>query len=110
MSDEQPDWAEVDAWLAGPTTMPLDEIMARWRPWSPDDSETWPERIADLTDSDRVHRIRVAGAVIREPVELGDDGRIWDGHHRITVAYLDRLAEVPVIHVTKHAGMTTKAG
>lgn len=31
-----------------------------------------------------IEAIRAEG--IREPILLGNDGRVWDGHHRITVA------------------------
>lgn len=36
---------------------------------------------------------------IREPILLGDDGRVHDGHHRLAVAVALMLDEVPVIHV-----------
>src|SRR5690606_22968569 len=39
-------------------------------------------------------RIREEG--IREPILLGTDGRVWDGHHRITVAMHLGLESVPV--------------
>lgn len=34
---------------------------------------------------------------IQAPVVLGDDGRVWDGHHRITAAVLLRLDVIPII-------------
>ena len=33
---------------------------------------------------------------IEQPVCLGDDGRVWDGHHRIVAARRLGFAEVPV--------------
>lgn len=33
---------------------------------------------------------------IREPILLGDDGRVWDGHHRIAVARRLGMDVVPV--------------
>lgn len=33
---------------------------------------------------------------IREPILLGNDGRVWDGHHRIAVALHLGLNSVPV--------------
>lgn len=39
-------------------------------------------------------RIRNEG--IREPVLLGTDGRVWDGHHRIVIAMHLGLDSVPV--------------
>lgn len=35
---------------------------------------------------------------IREPILLGNDGRVWDGHHRLAVAVRLGLSEVPVLH------------
>jgi hypothetical protein len=32
---------------------------------------------------------------IREPILLGDDGRVWDGHHRLYAAMVLGLEEVP---------------
>jgi ParB-like chromosome segregation protein Spo0J len=36
---------------------------------------------------------------IREPILLGNDGRVWDGHHRITAAHQLGIEEVPIKHV-----------
>lgn len=33
---------------------------------------------------------------IQTPIRLGNDGRVWDGHHRLRVAVLLGLDEVPV--------------
>lgn len=41
-----------------------------------------------------LERVRAEG--IREPVLLGTDGRVWDGHHRIVVAMHLGLDSVPV--------------
>jgi len=41
-----------------------------------------------------LHLIKRDG--IQEPILLGNDGRVWDGHHRIYVAFLLRMGEVPV--------------
>lgn len=34
---------------------------------------------------------------IREPVLLGDDGRVWDGHHRLCVADELGIVDIPTI-------------
>jgi len=47
------------------------------------------EALADL-------RASVVKDGIREPVLLGSDGRVWDGHHRLCVALDLGLHEVPV--------------
>lgn len=49
----------------------------------------WPDYISILTAS-----IRFYG--IREPILLGPDRRVWDGHHRLCVADGIGLTEVPV--------------
>jgi hypothetical protein len=33
---------------------------------------------------------------IREPILLGNDGRVWDGHHRLCVAVDFGIVRVPV--------------
>lgn len=33
---------------------------------------------------------------IREPIVIGVDGRVWDGHHRLAVAHKMGLVEVPI--------------
>lgn len=50
---------------------------------------THAEYLASLTQS-----IQADG--IREPILLGPDKRVWDGHHRLCVAHDLGLDEVPV--------------
>lgn len=63
-------------------------------PWS------WQDEYDDLTKRDTaemevlIASIRVDG--IREPILLGSDGRVWDGHHRIVIATHLGFKEVPV--------------
>lgn len=58
----------------------------------------WEEECKRLLNRDRtkqlIESIRAEG--IREPILLGNDGRVWDGHHRITAATLLGIHEVPV--------------
>jgi hypothetical protein len=35
---------------------------------------------------------------VLEPILLGNDGRVWDGHHRLCVALDLGITHVPVIH------------
>jgi hypothetical protein len=37
---------------------------------------------------------------ILKPITLGPDGRVWDGHHRLCVAWKLGLDRVPVEHAT----------
>lgn len=47
-------------------------------------------KIADLT-------IDIAKNGFKEPIYLGHDGRVWDGHHRLAVAEALNWKHVPVI-------------
>ena len=75
-------------------------VVAKWAVGSCDWS--WWEECADLLGREQervwglVADVRVNG--VREPVLLGDDGRVWDGHHRLVAALLAGLGEVPVVH------------
>lgn len=98
-------WSELpdsDDWAAAPSTPPAVEtpaqgvmhfevLTARWRVGSGEWS--WAEEARRLTADHHLHRplmskLRKSIAVegIREPVLLGNDGRVWDGHHRIVIA------------------------
>lgn len=63
-------------------------------------SGDWPwteeyDNLIDQADTRKLlERIRVEG--IREPILLGNDGRVWDGHHRIVIAMHLGLDSVPV--------------
>lgn len=50
---------------------------------------THPERLAELA-------MDVLLWGIREPILLGSDGRVWDGHHRLCAANLLGFDVVPV--------------
>jgi len=73
--------------------MPLAQIVTFWRPGSHD--WTWAEEYHDLmtrhahvTDNIR-RRVVAEGFGFMDhlaPVLLGNDGRVWDGHHRICLA------------------------
>lgn len=74
----------------------LDHLLGTYRVGSGD----WPwceeyDNLIDQPDTQKLlARIRTEG--IREPVLLGTDGRIWDGHHRIVIAMHLGLDSVPV--------------
>jgi len=81
---------------------PLAQIMIRYRPGSQDWS--WKEEMSDMFSPAHfdktvalIHSIRKDG--IKEPIALGDDRRIWDGHHRITAAYVLGLKIIPTIEL-----------
>lgn len=72
------------------------QLMNRWRPGSHDDDWTWADEKRDLWSRDsqamcrlqssiRMHGFRPAEPG-EEPIILGNDGRLWSGHHRILAA------------------------
>jgi hypothetical protein len=85
--------------------MPLDELLQRWRPGHEEHPWEW-EAITQI----REDGLRVDALIVsvrndglrpplpdEEPIYLGDDGRVWAGHHRIVAALLCREWRVPVV-------------
>ena len=75
------------------TPVPLAWLVTHWRPGSRGDDWTWAEEYVELTE--RPATFEIERRVLAEgigfmdhiaPILLGDDGRIWDGHHRIVLA------------------------
>ncbi len=70
--------------------------------WRDGEDHGWRREFAWLARHDLPAVIRLAVSVlrdgIREPVLLGGDGRVWDGHHRIFVAWLLRLRTIPCVY------------
>ena len=82
------------------SAMPAEKIMEQWRPGSYDfDSNgqpwTWVDEKHDIGQDELdelANQVQVNG--FTEPVVLGDDGRVWEGHHRILVGWMLAL-DVP---------------
>lgn len=59
---------------------------------------SWQDEYEELYERSYQHQltddIRKNG--IKEPVLLGNDGRIWDGHHRICAAMHLGITEIPI--------------
>lgn len=59
---------------------------------------SWQEECEDLYETQ--HQINLTESIrlkgIKEPVLLGSDGRIWDGHHRICAALHLGITEIPI--------------
>lgn len=72
------------------------------RNYTPGDGHTWADEFRWLEAHNGSKLLKLKSDIfvngIREPILLGDDGRIWDGHHRIWVAQLLGIKEVPVEH------------
>lgn len=77
--------------------MAVADILAQY---VPGDEHGWDVEFAWLRDNHseklRDLSLSIQEHGIREPVVLGDDGRVWDGHHRLLVADALGLNSVPV--------------
>jgi len=93
----------------GDGVMSLDELLARWRPGSYEPPWTWDDEDEDIWTHPHTPALaaHIATEGMQEPVLLGSDGRVWDGHHRICIARRLGLDVVPIRHAT-HRGVTTK--
>lgn len=82
-------------------TLPLDEVLARWRPGSYDPPWDWDDEERDLLERpcttpgcpdpapgcyQRKLERHIAARGPVQGVLLGDDGRVWDGHHHLVAA------------------------
>ena len=86
---------------AGPVRMSPQTVMARWKPGSQGDDWTWADEEQALWSEPLVeHTLTVQADIaangINEPVLAGDDGRLWDGHHRVLIAARFGIAEIDV--------------
>lgn len=80
----------------------LDHLMFTYTP-----GEEWDWEV-EFTFLRRVHgnymdmlMASIQETGIQTPIHLGDDGRVWDGHHRIYAAYRLGIQTVPVIFSAK---------
>jgi hypothetical protein len=82
-----------------PVALPTECILERYRPGSGD--WDWPTEWAEIAQHDAGMAIAalitdIATRGITTPLLLGDDGRVWDGHHRLFVARLLGIRDLPV--------------
>lgn len=83
--------------------MTLGDIMSGWRPgsaswdWEAEQEDLWT-RHRDVTEAveRRVLDEGVDFADDHSPVLLGNDGRVWDGHHRICIAAKHKIPALMV--------------
>jgi hypothetical protein len=83
--------------------MDLEVLMSKWAVGSAD--WTWDEELAELEEGRGVTGMDMLRTSIQEtgmknPILLGNDGRVWDGHHRIAAARSLGIREVPVVVVS----------
>lgn len=80
-------------------SLPTETVLTQWRPGSGD--WDWPTEFADIVQEDDGATIagligHIAKNGMLKPILLGDDGRVWDGHHRLLAARILGIADVPV--------------
>lgn len=84
-----PDYADVwQCYAHLPVlTMTAAQVMDMVKPGS---GLTWTHELQELWTEDRHDTLlllqHVVGEGISEPIIIGPDGRLWDGHHRLAVA------------------------
>lgn len=88
--------------------MLLSDVMNGWRPGSPrvdvvpttngERAEQWETEFRELSQRIRFWQVleSVRSEGMRRPVLLGNDGRVWDGHHRILAAAVLGRVSIPV--------------
>jgi len=103
--------------------LPLVHVLAGWRPGSAD--WAWADECRDLWGRDRERTENIERALVNqvpnptspggvrhtidhqvfsgsEPILLGPDGRVWNGHHRICIAIRRHLAVIPADYDPDH--------
>jgi hypothetical protein len=76
--------------------MPLAHLLSVYRPGS--DDHDWQTEFDQVEQFDWFDGLMtsIQETGIQNPILLGADGRVWDGHHRITAAFKLGVAAVPV--------------
>jgi hypothetical protein len=85
-------------------------IIQRWEPeqrqiqwtWNDEYRHQWSsdiDRTRDILEQVKLHGISFADHVA--PIQLGNDGYVWNGHHRIVAALYLAIEEVMVDMVPK---------
>lgn len=76
--------------------IPLDALLAVF---TPGEETTWEDewRVIETVDSDYTLLLMsdIQRNGIQKPILLGNDGRVWDGHHRLWCAYALSMPTVP---------------
>ncbi len=79
------------------TELPLGSVLSNWRDG---DDHGWATEFEWLDKNHRVQLDTLAASIqetgIQEPILLGNDGRVWDGHHPLYVALELGMTHVPV--------------
>lgn len=93
-ADETQRSAEKDAVVS---VMPLIVLLDKYRDG---DEHGWATEFDWIRKNHREILDRLMVSIeangIREPVSLGNDGRVWDGHHRLCAAWILGITDIPV--------------
>ena len=85
--------------MSDPESMSMSRVLAEY---APGDGGTWLQEFAWMAlHSSRKLRglaLSIEEIGVQRPILLGDDGRVWDGHHRILIATDVGMEGVPVVH------------
>lgn len=85
--------------------MNVNELMTKYKVGS--EEWSWEEEFSSIAEVHAQEMLNLMMDIKKNgfqvPVLLGDDGRIWDGHHRIFAAYLMGL-DIPVTKDMEEAG------
>lgn len=84
------------------TVMRLDNLLEHYRPgshnywsWSSEFLFIEAQLHAEFREGEFLDHVEEFG--ILNPIVLGDDKRVWDGHHRLYAAWKLGYEEVPVV-------------
>lgn len=89
------DYALAPGEVAEPVRMAVYTIMRRWRPGSYPPPWSWRDEETDFFTRQPEYMDAMAVALLRRgwsaflddgSILLGNDGRVWNGHHRIVLA------------------------
>lgn len=82
----------------------VENLIKKYRPGSQGDDWSWYDEVLDLSSrGDKLRKLvedvssRGIHPDLDYPILLGNDGRIWDGHHRICAALLTGKQFIPVV-------------
>lgn len=83
-------------------TFPYREVELAWvlehyrpgsyaQPWTWDDEQRWLDETPTCCEipghyQATLERYLASVGYVEQPICLGDDGRVWDGHHRVVAA------------------------
>lgn len=74
----------------------------------PGDDHSWAAEFKFLWTNDQHRMLELMASITKEgvcePVVIGSDGRLWDGHHRLAVAIALQLGPIGVLDYRKLEG------